>query len=331
MLFTDNLHSPLSENLLISSILTDDDVSSLYFPGLPATYDTTNKEHFVPHKNQQRHQKLPPPSYQPNNKPFYGKSLMKSDYHQHSGAERSEPIRGDNNLFESDQPLNDETTHNTHFQGWEVQKRPAPLEKPIYNKPRGKMDFNKTSDDYKLHGKVAHKAMRPKTNIEFSGDFDGLTSYQDGYIKHGYVKEKPISRQKEYFSSDAPFESVSESQDQYKRFAVPSKSTKTNRESELFDKNAPFINDTSYGDHFQQKKLPQCPSTYIVGNNFSGYKIKDDFASGHRYLIPDSVPSTAQRSETHTPGTPPPLPPIGGGQKQKQQQQQQHQRYVAAH
>lgn len=274
--------------------------------GLPVTYETTNKEHFVPYKNQQRHHKMPTQHYQPNEKPFNGKSLMKSDYKHHSDAEKSEMVKFDNSFFHSDQPLDQETTHQSMYKGWEVQKRQVPLDKPAYTRPAGKMDFNKTSDDYQQYGKVASRTMRPKTNINFGDEFDSKTSYNDGYIKHDYVREKATHRERDYYTSGVPFESTSESKDNYKRFnTAPSKPV--NRDNELFDKNVPFTDHTSYGAHFHEKKLPQCPSLAIVANNFAGYKVKDDFATGHRFLIPDKSSRGSVQS--------PPLPPINGQQR----------------
>jgi len=282
-----------------------------YFLG-PGTYNTTNKEHFVQHNNQKRFQKAPAAVYRPNERPFEGKSLMQTDYHPHSLGDKSEMIRYDNNLFTSDQPLDQETTNNTTYKSWEVQKRQVMNDQPMYRPPPGKIDFNKTSDDYKKHGSVANVTKRPADNMDWmDGKFDGVTSYNDKYIKHGHVREKVAGRDRDYYSSDAPFEGVTESKDQYKRLnAAPSKPVQ--RDHQMIDKSAPFVSDTSYDAHFAEKKLPECPSKALLANNFAGYKVKDDFSGGHRYLIPDSGRISSPNA---------PLPPIG--------HQQQNQRYVA--
>ena len=185
----------------------------------------------------------------------------------------------------------------------------------VYKRPPGKMDFNKTSDDYKQHGTQGKMTKRPRDNLEWMDQhFDGKTSYQEYKTHEGFMPEKAAARSREAFSSGVPFDAITESKDQFKKMnVVPSKPIR--QDHQMIDKSAPFISDTSYDAHFQQKKLPECPSKAIVANNFAGYKFKDDFASGHRYLMQDSP-------RLGSPGNP--LPPIG-----QQQQQQQSQRYVA--
>ena len=112
------------------------------------------------------------------------------------------------------------------------------------------MDFNKTSDDYKQHGAQAHVTKRPRDNLEWMDQkFDGVTSYKDGYIKHdSHVREKPMARDRDYYSSGVPFEAITESKDQYKRLnAAPSKPV--HRDHEMIDRSVPFASDTSYEDH----------------------------------------------------------------------------------
>ena len=98
----------------------------------PGVYETTNKEHFVQHKAGKRYQKPAPATYQPNQRPFDGKSMMMVDYQPHSNADKSEMIKYDNNLFNSADPLDQETTNSTTYKSWEVQRRQVffPL---IYN------------------------------------------------------------------------------------------------------------------------------------------------------------------------------------------------------
>eukprot|EP00111_Clytia_hemisphaerica_P001568 TCONS_00004478-protein len=282
------------------------------------SYDTTNKDHYVQHKTGARHQKPPAAVYRPNERPFEGKSLMKSDYQQHTNRDKSEMIKYDNNLFMSKDPLDQETTNNSTYKSWEVQRRQVQDAGPTYRKPQGKMNFNKTSDDYKQHGSQAQVTKRPRDSLDWMDKrFNGMTSYKDGYITHeGHVPEKSMAREREYHQSEAPFDAVTESKDQYKRLnAAPSKPVK--RDHEMMDRSAPFASDTSYDNHFNEKKLPECPSKAIVANNFAGYKFKDDFTLGHRYLVPDSARLGSPSA---------PLPPIG-----QQHKQSQGERYVAVH
>lgn len=282
----------------------------------PGSYQTTNKEHFIQHKNNRRYQKPATVVYYPNQRPFEGKSMMKSDFQPHSNVDKSEMVRHENNLFSSNGPLDNETTNHATYKGWEVQKRPVINDAPTYKKPQGKMDFNKTSDDYKMHGNVAKKTMRPRDNLEWTDkEFDGVTSYKDGYIRYdGHKPEKSMAREREYYSSGVPFEAVSENKDQYKKLNVsPSKPVKRDHTG-LLDNEVPFVSGTSYELQFGEKKLPECPSKTLLSNNFAGYKIRDDFVAGHRYLVADS--------RLNSPNTQAPLPPIG-------QQRQPNQRYVA--
>lgn len=185
----------------------------------------------------------------------------------------------------------------------------------VYQKPSGKMNFNKTSDDYKRHGSQGKATQKRRDNLDWMDQqFEGKTSYQE-YKKHdGFVPERAGGREREAFSSGVPFEAVTESKDQYKKLdGVPSKPIR--QDHEMIDRSAPFASATSYDAHFKEKYLPECPSKAIVSNNFAGYKFKDDFASGHRYLMKDS-PRLGSPSQA--------LPPIG-----QQQQQQHNQRYVS--
>ena len=49
--------------------------------------------------------------------------MMMSDYQPHSNADKSVLIKYDNNLFNSGDPLDQETTNSTTYKSWEIQRR----------------------------------------------------------------------------------------------------------------------------------------------------------------------------------------------------------------
>ena len=79
------------------------------------------------HKTGRRYQKPEAATYQPNQRPFDGKSMTRSDYHAHSNVDKSEMVKHDNSLFVSDDPLDQETTNNQTYKSWEVQRRQVGL------------------------------------------------------------------------------------------------------------------------------------------------------------------------------------------------------------
>ncbi|XP_057304709.1 stabilizer of axonemal microtubules 1-like [Hydractinia symbiolongicarpus] len=275
----------------------------------PGQFETTHHEHFVKHTQRPRSSKGWKTEYIPNNQPFSGQSMVQTDYKHHKNASKSHPVKYDNGLFNSDQQLDDETTHGATYKHWQVQRNVAKRDQDVYRPPSAAMDMQKTSDDYKNFGRRgAAKSLRPKTNVNFGDEFDGVTSYADGYVKHQISPRHKTQRSRDYYSSNVPFDSTTESKDNYKKQNVaPAQMIK--REHEIFDTKKPFANKTSYGEQFESKKLPECPSSKIVMNNFAGYDLIDDFINGHRFLIKNGEVSTASSFRGDTP----PLPPIGGG------------------
>ena len=249
--------------------------------------------------------------YKPNPDPFDGQSLAKTDYRHHKDASKAKAVKHDNDLFGTDEPLTKETTNLTHYKAYPFEKKNIKKEATVYRPPSGLMDMQKTSDDFKNFGKSAppSKSLRPKTNINFGGSFDGVSSYKYGYVAHDMSpRQQPIIYRGQNFQpSDTPFDNVTEAQDKYKRYpTAPAHMVK--RENQVFDGSVPLESDTSYGDHYTAKRLPECESNKILANNYKGYRYEDNFETGHRFLT--KVDDSSRNNSANLRENSAPLPPI---------------------
>ena len=279
--------------------------------GLPGVYDTTHGDHFVRHDDY--HIKLykeKPAQYQQPNEPFDAASLMHTDYRPFSKTTRSHPVNRDNN-FASDEPVSADTTHNTDYKPWKFKKFVTSKGKNEYRPKSGQMDLHTTNDDYKNFDNRRPYIHKPGPDqVHFGDSHEMVTVYKEGFKKPripSSSKQRPLwNRNNIYKPCADPFNEVSEFTDNYKRHnTAPAKMIR--RESGLFDKDVEPSFKTSYREQFQHRKLPECPTDKIVGSNYSGYKLRDDFHSGHRYLIKmedsDDDSGESRRSSA--------LPPIG--------------------
>ena len=270
-------------------------------------FDTTSRSHYTTYTHQPAFQKAPREVYEPNTQPFDGSSIMKADYGVHKAPVKSSLVKHDSLIFASDEPMPSKTTNLVAYPNWGVQKNSHAKEVSMYRPPSKDMELQKTSDDYKNFGPTPpSKALRPKTNITLGGDFDGVTMYTNGFVKHDVSpRPKPIiSREQTYYSSGVPFEGCSESKDHYKKHHVPP-ARMVRRLNDLFDKNAAFDDHTSYKDQYVSKKLPVCPILKSINDNFSGYHVVDDVEGGHRFLEKLSTSNSSGSVKMS------PLPPIG--------------------
>ena len=238
---------------------------------------------------------------------------MHTDFKAHENVERQGMYNYDNGLFETNERFNDETTHHSTFKKWDVDKNRVKHNQPQYSRPTEEMDMKTTSGDYKnFGGRRAAHSMRPKTNVNFGEEFDGVSSYQDNYIQHEISPRLKYRNDRDYYSSDVPFNSVSENQDKYKKFTGTAPARMIHHDNDMFATDEPLQTKTSYGKDYEHKKLPDCPSTKIVANDFKGYDLIDDFVSGHRFLIRNGESSSISSSTSSTfRGKESPLPPIG--------------------
>lgn len=243
--------------------------------------------------------------------PFDSRTTNQEDFTHHKDVQKSRVIRRSDDALKSNDPFDGDTTNSATYKKWNVprQKSGRPLSSL---RPRsGKVDYHTTTDSYFQFGEKNErtKTARPKSNLgRKDGQFESDTTYSKNYLPHSMAGRAMRHKTAKWESPKVPFDSTTETTENYRAHtAQPLRFSK--RQSNLRSDEAPFDSTSLYTDEYGYKKLPDCQSAKIVNSNFDGYKIYDDFNSGHRFLA--KIEQTEQDiNKINIGGGSAPLPPI---------------------
>lgn len=164
---------------------------------------TTNRDSYIQHA-------IPPKfmrereQYRPPNASFDGLSTFRRDYKGAPG-EPTHSFKPEGRAFQSDVPLDSNTTNRNDFKKWPMEK-PYVHMQDAYVRPDGVMETSTTHNTtYRPMPLQRVAAMRPVSAKKSSAPFDGQTNYNADYRKwNGERAQMP--RQPDYVPNNAPFE-----------------------------------------------------------------------------------------------------------------------------
>lgn len=170
--------------------------------------------------------------------------------------ERREPFKPKHETIQSNQPIDDKTTHRVDYVPHALSK-PFAREQLPYIRPEGNFEgLSTTHNDYTKKPIERPELRKPVDARRVPGKFDDATNYRDDYRKWPGGEKPKQTMKGEYVPPEAPFEGMpTYMRDYIPHDALPRQSCKPFEAARQSD--APFDGRTEYRDDYIKHPLPE--------------------------------------------------------------------------